>query len=478
MLPSKYAPGGLRADQSARSVTTGRVRPPRPVDYVLRTIESRVSLAADSGADIEMVPMDDVLETEAISDYVVQQRSHGLDGGEKMQLDMDHFAMAAMPLGDAFLVVDTNFLLSHLNILNDLKRSGPEYRVKVVVPQAAIRELDGLKKSTRTADAADGLSGKTMGHLARWANDWIYAALAASDDTVVGQKMSQVIDKYATQDDAILDCCLYFQKTYPNSIVVLLSNDKNLCLKALANDVLTVSYRPKMTAAMIGDMVLAENRARHGPKLSMEVLAQMGGQWESRRATETPPDLTPNYLPPGAEDDAMVRDELMEDDAISGVDLAAMNRFAHDYPPADHQPQPATPALHSTPAPSPLTVLAEMLTLATSAVHKCMKAAYGDDLDLIRDYDHRKVTSWEDVIAVLESFWLPVFSSYFHKTNISFLKGRHQEHIKHVHMSADPLDFTSFWLEVLKRIYQREMNAKENDALGQLIERWKKSTAS
>lgn len=426
MLPSKYALGGLSSEQSSKTVTVGRRRPVKPVNYVLKTIESRVNLAADkSSEDIEMVPMDDFLEVEAISDYVVHRRNQGLTSDEVMDLDLEDAHVSPSALDYAYLVVDTNFLLSHLNILDDLKKTGLKYKLKVVVPMAAIKELDGLKKSTRIADLDGELSGKSVGHLARWANDWIYAALATNSDSVVGQKMSQVIDKFATQDDAILDCCLFYQKTYPSSLVVLLSNDKNLCMKALTNEVLTVSYRPKMTAKLIGEMVLNENQRRNVqlPRLPIDLLDQLHNH------SQTPEPVAME-----------LNNHVKADQDIKNI------------------------------------ILSEIQKLTIGAVDKCMRTAYGDDLDLIRDYERSNIRNLNDVLRVLELFWLPVFSSYLKRSKISFQKSRVQENTKFAevpHNQADLIAFVGFWLEILKRIYEKEMNQTENNALAQLTQRWR-----
>ena len=290
---------------------------------------------------------------------------------------------------------------------------------------AAIKELDGLKKSTRIADLDGELSGKSVGHLARWANDWIYAALATNSDSVVGQKMSQVIDKFATQDDAILDCCLFYQKTYPSSLVVLLSNDKNLCMKALTNEVLTVSYRPKMTAKLIGEMVLNENQRRNVqlPRLPIDLLDQLHNH------SQTPEPVAME-----------LNNHVKADQDIKNI------------------------------------ILSEIQKLTIGAVDKCMRTAYGDDLDLIRDYERSNIRNLNDVLRVLELFWLPVFSSYLKRSKISFQKSRVQENTKFAevpHNQADLIAFVGFWLEILKRIYEKEMNQTENNALAQLTQRWR-----
>lgn len=147
-----------------------------------------------------------------------------------------------------FLVVDTNFMVSHLDLVKDirtvLERQNLPKRA-IVVPWVVVQELDGLKAKS------------SVTHLARAANTWIYEMLANRNAWVIGQKLTEIEDLSLKGDDAILDCCRYFQTKY-NALTVILSNDKNLCAKSLIHDVRTVSYAEGMTADQIVHVVSAE----------------------------------------------------------------------------------------------------------------------------------------------------------------------------------------------------------------------------
>ncbi|KAJ3143119.1 hypothetical protein HK101_003238, partial [Irineochytrium annulatum] len=151
----------------------------------------------------------------------------------------------------AVVVVDTNYLISHLGFLSDLVPIMPE-STTMMIPAVVVRELDGLKKSEKRGKEAvgraeDALVGDaaTLGDLAKKANDFIYNCLVKSVPTFRGQKAADILlteDRGSMDsDDRILECCRFAQiNLSPN--VILLSNDKNLCVKALVNSAKTVSY--------------------------------------------------------------------------------------------------------------------------------------------------------------------------------------------------------------------------------------------
>ncbi|GME77359.1 unnamed protein product [Ambrosiozyma monospora] len=150
-----------------------------------------------------------------------------------------------------FLVIDTNFIISHLHLLDDLHKLSTRYKqvYQIIIPITVVSELDGLKCST----------SQSLKRRAIMAIDWCYAFLHNSDPIVKGQKLTQKFDQNVNADNAILDCCLYFKKNNPGHMVVLMSNDKNLSVKALTNELLTISHRPQMTAKLICDTIVKEN---------------------------------------------------------------------------------------------------------------------------------------------------------------------------------------------------------------------------
>lgn len=193
----------------------------------------------------------------------------------------------------AALVLDTNFMLTELRIVKQLRELAEKYGYIIIIPDAVIHELDGLKNSTKTQSVKfleheSGSDSSTpqspihssiekttttlqskhnpkiqkystkqlsVGKCARDSSEWIRSALAKKDRYIFGQKNSQKLDPRLTGDDSILDCCMYFQNQY---LTVILSNDKNLCIRSLKEDMRTVTYVDGLRAEEIAQMVSSE----------------------------------------------------------------------------------------------------------------------------------------------------------------------------------------------------------------------------
>lgn len=165
----------------------------------------------------------------------------------------------------AGLILDTNFLISNLNLVVELAGVADTYGFILVIPWVVLQELDGLKlnhKKTQT-DARGRTS--SVASLARKANEWIYRALAKLDKRVVGQKLSEMCSPTSDLhgDDGILDCCMYFRKKM-QLLTVILSNDRNLCTKALIHEIKTVTFVKGLTAKAIGEVVRNEALSQCG----------------------------------------------------------------------------------------------------------------------------------------------------------------------------------------------------------------------
>lgn len=423
-LPSRYAPGGINSRDDKLVIVLGRNRRISP-NYTIRVIENRVDEAVlrmrtlhDAKEDIEMVLMDCTDQVDVITNYVAHSRVAGdFSYDDSMELDNLYFQTQTVKLEGnlSYLVVDTNFILSHLKILDELKEIGHSYGIRLVIPIAVMHELDGLKGSNRINERTNGgsqLSRTSVGHLARWANDWVYSCLATKSPTVVGQKMEERINRLAVKDDAILDCCLYFQKKNPHTLQVLMSNDKNLCMKALLNDVLTVSFRPEMSAKLIAETVKNENIHRFG----------------------------------NIKKHAMITREV-------------------------EVPIRQNPPVHTNPF---STVYSEIQKVLLSVVHHCMKANYGDDLDLVRDYNKNDICTIEDACNVMIRFWLPVFSLYL-RSKKPFIETRRVKTPQMIHQPQDRnslIEFVHYWSDILSLLYQQEMSDSQNAALHLLVQRW------
>ncbi|KAI9141700.1 PIN domain-containing protein [Paraphysoderma sedebokerense] len=134
------------------------------------------------------------------------------------------------------IVVDTNWLLSHGGWLHELLGLLSTYqlsRVYVCVPWICLAELDGIQKSNKRSTG--GISA-----IARKAIKWLYALFRRKTTGLKGQKISECISaELQCNDDKILDYCRYLSAH--NWRTVLLSEDNNLCVKALVHGIDTMS---------------------------------------------------------------------------------------------------------------------------------------------------------------------------------------------------------------------------------------------
>ncbi|RLV92458.1 Transcriptional protein SWT1 [Spathaspora sp. JA1] len=395
-----------------------------------------------------MVPMDDA-EVDVISSYINytrdsgQLRSSSSDDDDSMIIEQESEEVSNGNL--SILVVDTNFILSHLKVIDELKELGREFGLRIVIPVMVIRELDGLKNSSRVQDSRDRISGVSVGHLARWANDWIYNSLANNSDVVVGQKLRQRLDKDVVQDDAILDCCLYF-KDRGDNLVVLLSNDKNLCTKALTNNVLTVTFKSGMSAKLIAKVIYDENINKFG-KLSPV-------------HTPTPPQ--PQKVQERVEILEPSREWVQSTQQVSSFQTFDEVSFK---------------------------VYTEIQMILLSAIHHCMEIEYGEDLDLVRDYDKQSIVNIYDCSQILIRFWFTVFQQYFKSDATKFVPFEEEEprsngrrnsakrnsiYVDVPKTSIELNSFIKFWTTCLKIIYDAVMDETQTIALDHLIKRWEK----
>jgi rRNA-processing protein FCF1 len=121
------------------------------------------------------------------------------------------------------IVVDSNYFISKLEFIKTLL-SLLDTLSTIIVPFAVVQELDGLKQSP------------TVGIHARNATNFLLSQIHQNPH-ILGQRQDQVIQIQTIMDDKILDCCLFFKTL--GSTVYLLSNDKNLRLKAVIHNIQT-----------------------------------------------------------------------------------------------------------------------------------------------------------------------------------------------------------------------------------------------
>ncbi|XP_028301386.1 transcriptional protein SWT1 [Gouania willdenowi] len=134
------------------------------------------------------------------------------------------------------IVLDTNILLSHLDYVKRITARGLGslgFPV-ILIPWIVLQELDSLKQGR-------GLSG-SVAHLAIPAISFIYNCIKKKDPHLCGQSMKQASEssyglKTESNDDRVLQCCLQYQSMYPECVLVLCTNDKNLCCKAILSGV-------------------------------------------------------------------------------------------------------------------------------------------------------------------------------------------------------------------------------------------------
>ncbi|KAK4706177.1 hypothetical protein P7C70_g27, partial [Phenoliferia sp. Uapishka_3] len=181
---------------------------------------------------------------------------------------------AAQAMGEGteglVVVLDTNILLRYLPLLRslvDVLGDRPTRTLQFLVPHIVVQELDGLKSSTRmttqslitTHDESNPGSANnrqaSIGTLSRAASKWLLQVLPSPGcppTFVRGQRQFESLiprvngrRSGGTNDDEILDVARYFAGLAQR--VVLLSDDKNLCVKAQFEHVRSVSLEDRLS---------------------------------------------------------------------------------------------------------------------------------------------------------------------------------------------------------------------------------------
>ncbi|XP_029002242.1 transcriptional protein SWT1 [Betta splendens] len=140
------------------------------------------------------------------------------------------------------LVLDTNILLSHLDYVKKIRSHGLRdlgFPV-ILIPWVVLQELDSLKNRKHLSHSVE--------HLATPAISFIYNCLKSREPYLWGQSMQQATEsRYGlnaeNNDDRVLQCCLQYQSLYPGCALILCTNDKNLCSKALLSGVKALSQK-------------------------------------------------------------------------------------------------------------------------------------------------------------------------------------------------------------------------------------------
>ncbi|KAF0521893.1 pin domain-containing protein [Gigaspora margarita] len=184
------------------------------------------------------------------------------------------------------VVVDTNFLISHLAFLKMLiLEYAKKYKLLVIIPWIVLEELDGLKSRSNNSYANSSKSNQpNVANLAQIAISFLHNCLAEKHDGLRGQKIHEKIEKPKNNDDKILDCCRYFQATTRSSII-LLSNDKNLCIKAMVHDIHAFSYQKASGLEELLEKILSTDNSSSDSVLYKHVNSAI--QWPKVNELET-----------------------------------------------------------------------------------------------------------------------------------------------------------------------------------------------
>ncbi|BGO99246.1 PIN domain-domain containing protein [Rhodotorula toruloides] len=174
------------------------------------------------------------------------------DGHAGMQIDMPwELDGSWAPEEGPVAVVDTNILVSHLALLREFvelaARLPPSSRPVLLIPHIVLLELDGLKTSSRSTDtySNNGSSARarsSISTLARSATNWLLSELSGSRDNGVvrGQGKAETLlsldERGKTfgenNDSLVLDAALYQREQRSAIRVLLLTDDRNLQLRA------------------------------------------------------------------------------------------------------------------------------------------------------------------------------------------------------------------------------------------------------
>eukprot|EP00076_Gallus_gallus_P043442 XP_025008980.1 transcriptional protein SWT1 isoform X3 [Gallus gallus] len=146
------------------------------------------------------------------------------------------------------VVIDTNIMISHLEFVKSLKSKDiPGVgKLALIIPWVVLQELDNLKK------------GKMLLHVRQKAIpavQFIYMCLKNQDSKLWGQSMQLASQKIyglsdENNDDRVLQCCLQYQSLFPQAVVILCTDDKNLCNKAIVCEVKALCKVDLVTALL------------------------------------------------------------------------------------------------------------------------------------------------------------------------------------------------------------------------------------
>ncbi|XP_012257313.2 transcriptional protein SWT1 isoform X1 [Athalia rosae] len=149
-------------------------------------------------------------------------------------LDLSHVS-ANKETEITYIVVDTNVFLSNLKTIVDILENPGQLGV-VVVPWTVLQELDYIKDNKSKSKTVH------LQHSARLAVNLLFQCFSSKHPRVKGQSAEDAARikrnfEIESPDDEILQSCMQIREL--GCTVVLLSNDKNLCNKAMIHDIPT-----------------------------------------------------------------------------------------------------------------------------------------------------------------------------------------------------------------------------------------------
>lgn len=366
----------------------------------------------------------------------------------------------------AYLVVDTNFILSHLNLLNELEiLSQNKYPgvYQIVIPKQVIHELDGLKNSSGS-DLDMINSQHAISNLARSAIEWCYSHIHDSIPTVTGQRLYERIDRDAVKDNAILDCCLYFQNVENggDNMVVLMSNDKNLCVKSLVNNVLTISYRPEMTAKLIASNIILEMQNRNNIN-GMNDMNDANGINSMHNIKDQ------DIMSYNNNSNVNYEQHYMDDENMDiNVDNENSNILQNSAIKADAK---STLSLYDISK----DIFSQITQLVLEAVEYAVSHVFEDDVEM-SGYNSKDIKTLRDAARCILKMGLSTFSEFFNRRGynpIQILKDKSQLQM-YTNLPTDITDlkdFIEFWTQFLDGIY-KDRDVKQKNALKQISGHW------
>ncbi|KAM9384216.1 uncharacterized protein swt1 isoform 2-T2 [Pholidichthys leucotaenia] len=189
-----------------------------------------------------------------------------------------------LPEQDVILIVDTNILLSHLNYIREIRTFGLKalgFPV-ILIPWVVLQELDSLKKGRN-------LPYCSMAHLVIPAISYIYTSLKNKEPRLWGQSMQQATESSndlsaENNDDRVLQCCLQYQRLYPKCPVILCTDDKNLCIKAILSGVKALAKKDLELEVTKHDLHVSQNL--QAPLTSPQVLSPVPDMKQHSKADE------------------------------------------------------------------------------------------------------------------------------------------------------------------------------------------------